>query len=402
MIEAFKSLYSNPVDKPVVQGTPHSSYKRQRGVRHGCLASPTLFILFINVLLFNIDQLSFQSPRSSVHAFVDDILFRSNSTKDMEGIFNFFDTTARAFGMDMNVSETQLHALFGAPQTTIESSAGSQLSIIDPDTGQPYKFYKKLGVYFFTLVDPNKLYSLLANDMRAFFDRLSPFNLTMIELTSLTNCQLFPTLLFRLLASTLTEDTIEFLHKLIRKNLSKHGNVPANKSTKDIYQPKQKSGYNLTHYRLSYHAEIFNYGMRYYIGDGPPPTQKGVVEALMWPEPNIVQENFGASVDALGYRVHGLGRLEPCKISALKEGETVYVPFGEEHHTGIVHHRRRSTIVSFEVDKSEAVLTDHHYFTLIPPQTLRTPQYPDPTHLSLYPPLAFHLPCASLLPWVLQ
>ena len=79
----------------------------------------------------------------------------------------------------------------------------------------------------------------------------------------------------------------------------------------------------------------------------------------MSPEPNILQENFGASVDALGYGVHGFGRLNPCKISALKEGETVYVPFGKEYHTGIVHHRPRSTIVSFEVDKSEAVLTDH-------------------------------------------
>ena len=75
MIEAFKNLYSNPVDKPVVHGTPHSSYKFQRGVRQRCPASPTLFILFINVLLFNIDQLSLPSPHSSLHAFVDDILF---------------------------------------------------------------------------------------------------------------------------------------------------------------------------------------------------------------------------------------------------------------------------------------------------------------------------------------
>ena len=130
----------------------------------------------------------------------------------METVFNFFDTTARAFGMDMNVSKAQLHALFCAPQTTIESSAGSQLSTIDPDTGHPYKFYKYLGVYFFTSEDPNELYSLLANNVRAFFDRLSPLNLTMTELTSLTNCQLIPTLLFRLLASTLPEDNIELLH----------------------------------------------------------------------------------------------------------------------------------------------------------------------------------------------
>ena len=141
---------SNPVDKPVVHGTPHSSYKLQRGVRQGCPASPTLFILFINVLPFDFDQLSFQSPHSTLHAFVDDILFRSNSTKDAEKIANFFDTTARAFGMDMNVSKPQLHAAFGPPQTTIESSACSQLSTIDPHTGQPYKFHRYLGVYFFT------------------------------------------------------------------------------------------------------------------------------------------------------------------------------------------------------------------------------------------------------------
>ena len=52
-------------------------------------------------------------------------------------IFHFFDSMVWAFGMDLNVSKTQLHALFDAPQTTIESPAGSRLSTIDPDTGQP-------------------------------------------------------------------------------------------------------------------------------------------------------------------------------------------------------------------------------------------------------------------------
>ena len=110
--------------------------------------------------------------------------------------------------------------------------------------------------------------------------------------------------------------------------------------------------------------------MPYYTGDGTAQTQKDVFEALMSPEPNILQENFGASIHALGCRVHSFERPNPCKISALKEGETLYVPFGEEYHTGIVHHRPGSTIVSFEADKSEAVLTDHNYFTLRPSPTL--------------------------------
>ena len=40
-----KNLYPNPVDKPVVHGTPHSSYKLQTGVRQGSAASPTLSVL---------------------------------------------------------------------------------------------------------------------------------------------------------------------------------------------------------------------------------------------------------------------------------------------------------------------------------------------------------------------
>ena len=74
----------------------------------------------------------------------------------------------------------------------------------------------------------------------------------------------------------------------------------------------------------------------------------------------------------------------------------MYIPFAEHYHTGIVGHRPRSTIVSFAVDKSEAVLTDKDYFTLAAQPTLPSPQCSDPAHQSLCPPLAslppMHIP----------
>ena len=106
-------------------------------------------------------------------------------------------------------------------------------------------------------------------------------------------------------------------------------------------------------------------------------------------EPNIYQENFCASVDALRYGVQGFARLNPREILALQVGETVYVCFGEYYNTVIVHHRPRSTIVSFEVTKSEAGLIGNDYFTLNPPPSLPLPRHPDPAHQSLCPPLAF-------------
>ena len=80
MTDAFENLYSNPVDKQFVHGTPDSSYIVQRCVHRGCPISHALFILFINVSLFNITWLSFHSAHYSLHVFINDILFQSNST----------------------------------------------------------------------------------------------------------------------------------------------------------------------------------------------------------------------------------------------------------------------------------------------------------------------------------
>ena len=74
-------------------------------------------------------------------------------------------------------------------------------------------------------------------------------------------------------------------------------------------------GYNLIRFGFAYHAQVFNYGMRYVLGDGPPRTQQGMKNALLAAaEPTKLQTNFGRIVDEPGFRIRRLGKLNPCKV----------------------------------------------------------------------------------------
>ena len=80
--------------------------------------SPILFVLYVNVLLFAIPH-HLQTPptqHESSHAFVDDLLYRSQSPKHIEEILSFFDRKGRAWGLDINLIKIELHSMGSAPQ----------------------------------------------------------------------------------------------------------------------------------------------------------------------------------------------------------------------------------------------------------------------------------------------
>ena len=116
LVNLIQSLYRAPRDFPVVSGHTHSSHLQTRGVRQGCPMSPILFCLYLSVLLFALPShvTAPPSPHESGHAFVDDLLYRSEDGDRIQQILNFFDTVAREWGLDLNLSKTEIHAM-GTP-----------------------------------------------------------------------------------------------------------------------------------------------------------------------------------------------------------------------------------------------------------------------------------------------
>ena len=289
LVNLIQSLYRAPRDFPVVSGHTHSSHLQTRGVRQGCPMSPILFCLYLNVLLFALPSHVTvpPSPYESGHAFVDDLLYRSEDGDRIQQILNFFDTVAREWGLDLNLSKTEIHAMGTAPPRTFTSPSGPPLSTTNQKTGQPHNCYKYLGVYIFTANHEAQTLALAKSEIRSFFTTLQPLWLTLSEYILLVNVQLIPILSYRLMAHPLALKELGALRAMIWQNIA-HDPSPdkANRisrlvSPKDRYTPRHQGGLGLRDFTFSICMALVNTAIRYLNGDGPASTNESFSEAML-------------------------------------------------------------------------------------------------------------------------
>ena len=139
-ISLIKQLYSFPQDSPIINcRTPHA-YLQTRGLRQGCPLPPLLFILYLNSLfehLFATVPPPRPNTRTSHHAYIHDILIRSEDVIYIENSVNYFDEPARDWGLDMNVTKTEVHANGTAPQKRVSDTQGLGVPHVQQKNGSP-------------------------------------------------------------------------------------------------------------------------------------------------------------------------------------------------------------------------------------------------------------------------
>ena len=109
---AFPTLTSKPEasDKDV-PSPPYSSFS---------ISTPSSTICFATV------PPPRANARTSHHAYIDDILIRSEEVVYIQNSLNYFDGPARDLGLDMNVSKTEVHANGTAPGKEFLTPRGSE------------------------------------------------------------------------------------------------------------------------------------------------------------------------------------------------------------------------------------------------------------------------------------
>ena len=243
-ISLIKQLYSLPQNSPIINGrTPHA-YFQTRGLDRGVPSLPyfssptstpssTIFLPQCPPPRTN--------ARTSHHAYIDDILIKSEDVVYIQNSLNYFDGPARGWGLDMNASKTEVHANGTAPQKEFLTPRGSEFLTYNKKTRRPHTCYKYLRVYLFTQHRAKGLFHMLKAEIQSYFARLSPLPLTLSEELRLTYSQSIPALVYRLITHSLCPDQLEKLQSLVWAGVASQS-ITRLVSPKDRFAARPKGG----------------------------------------------------------------------------------------------------------------------------------------------------------------
>ena len=206
--------------------------------------------------------------RTSHHAYIDDILIRSGDVVHIQNSLNYFDGPAREWGLNMNVSKTEVHANGTAPQKEFLTPRGSVFLTYNKKTGRPHTCYKYLGVYLFTCHQAAGLFDMLKAEIQSYSARRSPLPLTLSEKVRLTNSQLVPALTYRLITHSLSPNQLEKLQSLIWVGVASRS-IGRLVSPKDRFAARPKGGLGMKFLPHSLHIATVNNGLRALFGLAP-------------------------------------------------------------------------------------------------------------------------------------
>ena len=325
------------------------------------------------------------NARTSHHAYIDDILIKSEDVVYIQNSLNYFDGPARDWGLDMNVSKTEVHANGTAPQKEFLTPRGSEFLTYNKKTGRPHTCYKYLGVYLFTCHQARGLFHMLKAEIQSYFARLSPLSLTLSEKVRLTNSQLVPALAYCLITHSFSPNKLEKLQSLIWAGVASRS-ITRLVSLKDRFAACPKGGLGMKFLPHSVHVATVNYGLRALCGLAPKSVGPLYVQSLLSPNQRAsdpVQNSFMESIHALGISFHSIGAWRPTAIRDLTPGTQLTVRFKSGQATGrVTEATSKWANVSFH-DGVYSVETHTSYTMHMPCHAVM--DYSRPSHFQLVP-----------------
>ena len=244
------------------------------------------------------------NARTSHHAYIDDILIRSEDVVHIQNSLNYFDRPARDVGLDMNVSKPEVHANGTAPQKEFLTPSSSEFLTYNKKTGRPHTCHKYLGVYLLTCHQARGLFHMLKAEIQSYFAQLSPLPLTLSEKVRLTNSQLVPALAYRLITQSLSPNQLEKLQSLI------WAGVASRSLPQRPFRSPPKGRVGMKFLPPSVHVATVNFGLRALCGRASKSVGPLYVHSLLSPNQRAsdpVKNSFMDSIHALGISFHSIG-----------------------------------------------------------------------------------------------
>ena len=268
LINLIKNLYAAPYDYPIVNGFALFAAHCIRGLRQGCPMSPILFNPFVDPIILHIKTLLPAQEFHALFSFIDDIALQTKSPHTLHKMLHFLFTEGPLYGLSFNATKSELHALNKTPHVTIRISCSTHCSTLD-NSGNPRRFCKYLGTYFFNQRQNTQRYQLQVNTINSFFTNLSTLPLTHNEIIKLSNNQLIPTLTYRLIYNSLPQDKLDKLDALIWTHISKSGKLSYCTPNKTEYSSNASFGLIITKVSITTHLQTINHTLRYSFRHGP-------------------------------------------------------------------------------------------------------------------------------------
>ena len=116
VIDLLKALYGTSQSAVRVNGELTSWFSTRTGVRQGCVLSPQLF----NILLELVLRLAIQDEQIGAKVngqiinnlrFADDIVLLAESKKDLQALVSKVDAFSKKFGLTINISKTEVQVI---------------------------------------------------------------------------------------------------------------------------------------------------------------------------------------------------------------------------------------------------------------------------------------------------
>ena len=145
LYKAIESMYNNTKAQCIANGTKSREFSIHRGVAQGCPLSPTIFAVYINSLIKEINAsgigIDLQDGKQPVGilAYADDIVLLAEDNKALQEMANITHKWCKKWGMKANIKKCGILAIQNKEKPTLEWG-DSSFPIVDS--------YKYLGVTF--------------------------------------------------------------------------------------------------------------------------------------------------------------------------------------------------------------------------------------------------------------